>query len=486
MSEGRLQRWRRWAAEPAPVRDVLAIAALGLTLRLAAVVWAAGRFPPVEDGRFYHVLATRIAQGHGYTWLWPDGVVTPVAHYPVGYPALLSAAYGLFGAVPVAGMVINAALGTLSVVAVHRIAAAVTGRLGALAAAIFVAAHPALVLYTPALMTEGVTAALLSLAGWAVIAARRSDQRRRWAWIVAVGALAGSGALIRGQTLLLAPLFGGIAACSSHVRVPWKRVLAAATLASVVAVACVLPWTARNCARMDRCVAVSANVGWNLLIGSVHGATGTFVPIHGETVPVQCRTVFGEADKDACFRRAAAAEILKEPARWLSLVPKKLSYTFDYCGAAGWYLHASNPRVMDEARKLGLGVVETAWQRVVLALALIALARGRGARRRVRRGVAAAGVIFLLTPAAWLSYLAIVGLSVSRGRAATAAALLVGATVFATALTHAVFFGAGRYSLPVFALVAALAGTAFGRLGAERARRDGAGGPGESAGPPAF
>src|SRR5256885_7855973 len=46
---------------------------------------------------FYHAVATRIARGAGYTWAWPDGVVTYAAHYPVGYPALLGAAYAVFG-----------------------------------------------------------------------------------------------------------------------------------------------------------------------------------------------------------------------------------------------------------------------------------------------------------------------------------------------------------------------------------------------------
>ena len=59
--------------------------------------WAAGAIPPAADGEYYHRLATRIASGQGYTWLWPDGVVTYAAHYPVGYPALHRAAYALFG-----------------------------------------------------------------------------------------------------------------------------------------------------------------------------------------------------------------------------------------------------------------------------------------------------------------------------------------------------------------------------------------------------
>ena len=64
-------------------------------------------------------MAARIAVGAGYTWAWPDGVVTYAAPYPVGYPALLGFVYALFGASPLSAMLLNAALGALLVVGVH-------------------------------------------------------------------------------------------------------------------------------------------------------------------------------------------------------------------------------------------------------------------------------------------------------------------------------------------------------------------------------
>ncbi|HEV3192233.1 MAG TPA: hypothetical protein VGY54_17095, partial [Polyangiaceae bacterium] len=79
-------------------RDAWVALAIGLSVRLAEVAWARGRFPPVEDGRYYDLLARRLATGAGYTWLWPDGAVTYAAHYPVGYPGILAAAYAAFGA----------------------------------------------------------------------------------------------------------------------------------------------------------------------------------------------------------------------------------------------------------------------------------------------------------------------------------------------------------------------------------------------------
>ena len=149
-------------------RDSAAIGGLALLVRLAVVIWAAPRFPPVMDGDFYHRGAQRIAAGLGDTGLWPDGAVTFAAHYPVGYPAMMGAVYALFGPNPGAVMALNAVLGALAAVAVHRLAALAGTRRTAVIAGLLVALHPGLVGYTPALMTEGVTASLLACGAWAM------------------------------------------------------------------------------------------------------------------------------------------------------------------------------------------------------------------------------------------------------------------------------------------------------------------------------
>jgi len=455
-------RLRALAARPAPLRDALWLGALGAVLRGSVVLWGSTRFPPVEDARFYHLLATRIADGKGYTWQWPDGVVTHVAHYPVGYPGLLAGLYALFGSSPAVGMALNALLGAASVLAIHRVVASGAGRLGAGFAALAVALHPALVLYTPALMTEGVTASLLALGAWVAVSARSSSRPLGW-WLM-LGALFGLAALVRGQSLLAAPLFGLVAGSARS----WRGALSAAAVVVLAAACVVLPWTLRNCRQMDRCVLISANVGWNLLIGATEGATGTFVPITGPSVPERCRAVFGEADKDACFAGAALELVRARPLRWVALAPKKLAHTFEYCGAAGWYLGASGQGSFPEKAKLALGVVETAYQRSLLALAAVAVARAAGGRRTLRRLLAGASVLLLLGPLAWLSVLTLVAgaLCLGRGLGERPALALGASALLATLLTHAVFFGAGRYSLVVFPLVAALAGLAF----AERER----------------
>ncbi len=445
----------------APSRsDARWIAALALEVRLAVVIWAALRFPPTADGTYYQRIAERIAQGLGYTWLWPDGAVTFAAHYPIGYPAALGAIYALVGPRPWAAMVLNAALGALAAYAAHRLAARSGSRAIALVAGLLVALHPGLVAYTPALMTEGVVAALVVVAA-ALAAWTRDRPSSRWLGLTLLGLVLGAATLVRPQSLLLAPLFAAIAVDGGL-----RRRAVAAAVATLVTLAVCAPWTARNCVRMKQCALVSVNGGWNLLIGADAASTGAWSPVQ---VPDACREVYDEAEKDRCFGRAAQGFIAAHPLAWIGLAPRKLAATFDYAGAAGWYLHASNAEAFPDRAKVALGVVETLFERVALVLALAGMARHPGGdeprrRRLARLAVTLVGAVAALTPHAWIAYVALVVVALLRGRALLRGPVLFGATaatVAATIAMHAVFFGAGRYSLVVFPLVAALAALAF-------------------------
>ena len=442
------------AHDRAPRQDGIVIALGALAARLAIVAWAHARFPAVEDGYFYDTLARRLASGQGYTWLWPDGVVTYAAHYPVGYPAALAGAYALVGASPLVAMLLNATLGSLAAFAVHRLLAAATTRPRAAMGAVAFALHPALLGYTPAIMTEAVTAYLLAIAaGLAAHARDASGARRAWRWRVATGIALGAATLVRPQTLLLAPLVGYFAAGTGV-----RRRIASCVAVTALAVACCLPWTLRNCTKMDRCALVSVNAGWNLLIGA-RTPTGGWAPV--EPPPTECREVWSEAEKDLCFERAARAEIAHAPLAWLARAPAKLAATFDYFGAAPWYLHASNPTAFDARAKTTLGIVETALSRALLLVALVASARLVGPRQKLRYVLAGAGALASVSVHAWIGYVLLAGVLAALGRRRLEDGPLVfpmtALVIVATALTHAVFFGAGRYGLVVVPFVTALA-----------------------------
>jgi 4-amino-4-deoxy-L-arabinose transferase-like glycosyltransferase len=455
------------AQAPSPRRDGLAVLAVALVARLAMIAWASGRIPPAADGVFYHQVATRIAEGLGYTWLWPDGAVTYAAHYPVGYPALVGGAYALAGPRPVVAMLLNAALGALAALAAHALAARCTTRRRAVVAGMLVALHPGLVAYTPALMTEGVTGALVigaaAVAAWA--------RTRGPAAAILVGVVVGVATLVRPQSLVLAPAFGLLAGLAPG-RVAVRRVASTTLAATLAALLVCAPWTARNCVHMKRCALVSVNGGWNLLIGADAASTGAWSPVK---VPDACREVFDEAQKDVCFGDAARAWIADHPAEWLALAPKKLAATFDYAGAAPWYLHEANGAAFPWPAKEALGAAETLYERVALLLALVWAARPASLREGTARGramswsrvaIAVAGAVFVFMRHGWVAYVALGVAALLRGRRLWEGPVLPAATVvtlLATAATHAVFFGAGRYGLVVFPLVTTLSALALGR-----------------------
>lgn len=453
--------------------DGVIVALVALLARLAVVVWAGGRFGATADGVYYQRLAERLASGAGYTWAWPDGAVTYAAHYPVGYPLLLSLLYRVTGPSVAAAGVMNAVLGAAGAWAMHGLCKRAMPRRAALVGAMTCALDPALVMYTPAIMTEGVTASLLSMAALAAAtcaerggddgvggASRWAGLGGRWGPIAACGAAVGVATLVRPQCVLLAPVFGAWAASSGVAPHAWgwaRRAVGAATATAGALVVC-LPWTLRNCARMGRCALVSVNGGWNLLIGAGPKANGHWAPVD---VPSACKTVFDEAAKDVCFGESARQIIAADLPRWLALVPAKLSATFDYCGAAPWYLHEANGAAFTWRDKVTWGAIETALHRFMLLGALVALGRGAGPRALARKVVAMVGAVFVVQREGYVGYVALVAvalLGAGGERRGNPVAFAVAAVVGSTLLVHAAFFGAGRYGLPVFPFVAACVG----------------------------
>jgi hypothetical protein len=175
-------------------------------------------------------------------------------------------------------------------------------------------------------------------------------------------------------------------------------------------------------------------------------------------VPKECATVWDEAAKDTCFGDAAKARILANPWGYLALVPQKLGATFDYAGAAPWYLHASNSAAFGDDAKVALGAAETIYERLALLLALVGAALRAPARpAHAARLVALAGLPFALLPTAWPAYCALALAWLTRARARSTRAVAAGGLVLlATLATHAIFFGSGRYALVVFPLVTGL------------------------------
>ncbi len=433
------------ASPDSRIRSLWPAVFAALLLRMAVTAWAHGRFPATADGVYFDTLALRMAQDLGYSWGWADGTVTSVAHYPVGYPAFLAGVYKLFGHSLSAVCGVQGLLGAVGVLgfgaAVSKGIGARSGRWVAWALAL----HPALWLYTPALMSEGVSVAWLGLCAWALV--RASVSRKA---LLLLGIFLGLATLLRPQFLVFAPVFGWVSAAA----VAWPARLLRAAVVTAIAVATCLPWTLRNCREMHSCALVSVNGGWNLAIGA-QTDSGAW---QGIDVPAPCANVWDEAAKDACFGREARAQIAAHPSAWLAKVPAKLATTLDYAGAAPWYLHASNAAQFGDGSKWWSGAIETFVTRILLALALFGVVQHCARSVATRVGTAAAAFAFAAVPHAVFAFAVVAASQLQRSRSGLERAM--GAVCLLTMLTHAVFFGAGRYGLvllPGLALAAARA-----------------------------
>jgi hypothetical protein len=290
---------------------------------------------------------------------------------------------------------------------------------------------------------------------------------RPWRGVV-VGALAlGVAALVRPQALLCAPFMAVVGPPGTTARL--RVALAACALALVP----VLPWTVRNCRVMDGCALVSTNTGWNLAIGSFPRATGRFETLRSSD---GCRDVTGQVQQDRCWLHYALGQIAASPARWVSLVPAKLGYTFDHESFAVEYLHEARPDAWPESRRVFARDVTSLAHRLVLAAAAlggIALPVARRARSATAQGA-------LLAASALLGGLAVherftcvlaarvVGggdsMAALPGRPSSSPALELALGLLVTTIaTHAVFFGEDRYHVVVTPVLAILAAAALRR-----------------------
>ena len=461
----RISSGARWAT-------TLDLATLALVARVAVVAYALAE--PVWDGHYYDLGARRIAAGLGYSeelhLSTPGGteqvIWHPWAHYPVGYSGFLALFFKVFGGALAVAPLANALTGAALVAVVHRLAlhvfpVATSQRARrATLAALLVAVHPGLVLYSGALMTEPLAALGMLAAVLFVVA-----DREPWRGAAAAGVVLGLTTLVRPNAILIAPFLPFLS--PGDARVPWLRRVPGwvgrGAVVAVLALGTVLPWTLRNCRVMDRCALVSTNAGWNLVIGSAPGATGKFEFLVGHT-PEGGPTCAagGQVEQDRCWWGYGVATIRHDVRRWLALVPEKLHYTLDSEWFPINYLREARPDLVDARTHVLWGRVLTGAQQALLVLAALA---ALGAPRASRARLLALSVQLGLFAA--LIALTVAGLQASEPRVwalGVAACVLpfvplpgapkrepaelgVAAIVLTTLVTHAVFFGEDRYHL---------------------------------------
>jgi 4-amino-4-deoxy-L-arabinose transferase-like glycosyltransferase len=448
---------RSWNSRDAAF--VAGLFAVSLALRIAVVFAFSAQ--PTWDGAFYHRGALSIAEGNGYseaaTIAGHPGRL-PWSHYPVGYSALLGAAYKLFGSGLHVAPLVNALVGAATAVLVYLFGLELLGRRRARVAGALLAFHPGLVLYCTLVMTEPLAGFLVLLTGH--LASKLG--RHRWGAALC-GVVVALSAFVRPQSLLLAPLLLVL------FRGTWRQRFTQTALAGAVCVCLLAPWTVRNCLTLDGCALISTNGGWNLAISAL-SETGRFRPL---TPADGCAGVDGPVAQDRCWADVGVAAIERDPWTWLSRIPSKLSHTYNHESFAVAYLAEAQPGAWERDHEWRVMNLMTAFHHLLMfmaALGAVSRFSWRSWREQWPQAAVVAGLVlydlYALSlperPLYWVGVLIpVLGFLRLPGSPASSAGFryLFGLLAL-TSLTHMVFFGDDRYHLavsPVFCLLAAAA-----------------------------
>ncbi len=196
-----------WKSARSPLVWVLVIA---LAVRLGAGLWWQSRLPPgarfaFPDSESYWTLAGTIARGEPYEFGSPPAQVfrTP------GYPLILAGLFFAAGREPpvTAALVLNAVLGTLTVLGVYGLAVRLFDRRSGLAAAAIVALYPGAIGTSVFILSEAAFCPLLMAQLLATVLAWQSASTKVTTLLaVAAGCCAGAATLVRPSWLLFVPL----------------------------------------------------------------------------------------------------------------------------------------------------------------------------------------------------------------------------------------------------------------------------------------
>ena len=383
------------------VRWLAAIILMALVIRCAWVLLF--QTPPESDPAHYDELAWRLANGHGYSY--DDG--TPTAYRPVGYPAFLAIIYALFGHSWLAAGIANATLGSVVVTLTYRLAREVLSSSRSLVAAAMIALLPShIVAFTSVLWSESLHSVLVLIA---LLVTFRTMRAPSWRNAALLGFVIGVGLYVR-PTLLPFPLMLAVL-LAMRGGLPIRKAIGLACMAMAVSLVIIAPWTVRNYVAMGEPVLTSTNGGINFYIGNGPGATGKFRPI-------EVAGTFSDGSELTVYREAIELTLdhmPRNPLEWLATLPHKFFYL--------WASDANNidPHIVPGAYRASIPflfvLAQLYW--MLIALAAIAALLTRSIRD------------YWLQPQAMLLPLT-----------------LVYWTVF-----YLMFFGGGRFHMPVVPVV---------------------------------
>lgn len=348
-----------------PVRDALLIGGLAFVLRTVYVlVWGRTASGP-NDTLFYEIAAGQLAHGAGFSTL----TGAPTAHWPPGFPFLVSVGYRALGIHLKLVFVLNVVLSTATAVLLYVVATRMLGRAAGRFAGIAFALLPGPIFFTGLFLSE--TTFIFLLVG--VLALAILLPERSWTPVV-LGVALGVAALTRGEGLLMPVI--PLALWWGHVdRRTWIRrtVILIGTMALVVA-----PWTIRNAVVMDSFIPVATNPSTTLWSGhnpSANGGPTYASPALLARIPPGLSSPKHEVAEAHLLRTEAIHWAVRNPLKELGLIPRRLlALNTGDRGALTTWANAPGDREVHTSGLIVLSVLGDAGGYGALFVALAALA----------------------------------------------------------------------------------------------------------------
>ena len=368
------------------VRDLALIGALALVLRVAwTLVYGRVEGGP-NDALFYEFTAGNLAEGRGYTMLFGGAT----AHWPPGFPFLVSLAYRAVGVHVKVGLALNVVLGAGTAMLLYLVGRRMFGRAGGVVAGAGFALLPAAIFFTGLFLVE--TTYMFVLVGYLALALFLPD--RRWTPVV-LGVGAGLAALTKGEGLLL-PLIP----LTMWWRVPpLRRWAGRAAILGVAMALTIAPWTIRNAIAMDAFIPVATNASTTLWSGHNPNANGG--PIYAppellDRIPKGISPTEHEVEEARLLRREAVRWAIRNPHKELGLIPRRLiSLGNETSRVFPIWFNAGGHRELGTSSLLVFGVLGDALDYLLILLTLASLVL-IGGRRLWRSQPAMRGVLAYL------------------------------------------------------------------------------------------